>query len=130
MRAMDKVEHFEIPADDTKRATEFYESVFGWEQNPIPGVDYTRLLTIRLDEKTVSQRPFEVNGAVLKRNKTVTGPVVTVSVVDMDDTLKRIEKAGGKVLAGKTEFGNRGYTAYFRDTEGNVMGLWQLRVRT
>jgi len=124
---MDKVEHFEIPADDTRRAEEFYKSVFGWEQNPIPGVEYTRLLTIRVDEKAVSQRPFEVNGAILKRSKIVTEPVVTISVADMEDTLKRIEKAGGKVLVDKTEFGKRGYTAYFRDTEGNVMGLWQLR---
>ena len=91
------------------------------------GIDYTRLLTIKVDEKAVSQRPFEVNAAILKKDKIVTGPIITISVADMDDTLRRIEKAGGKVLVGKTEFGKRGYTAYFKDTEGNVMGLWQLR---
>jgi uncharacterized protein len=127
---MDKVEHFEIPADDVERATEFYRTVFKWELNPIPGVDYTRLLTIKVDEKTVLQRPFEVNGAILKRDKIVTGPVVTISVADMEDTLKKIEKSGAEILVGKTEFGNRGYIAYFKDTEGNVMGLWQVRARS
>ena len=89
---MDKVEHFEIPADDFSRATNFYMKVFGWELNPIPGVKYTRLLTIRVDEKIKLPRPFEVNGAIVKRTKQIATPVVTITVNDMDDALKRIEK--------------------------------------
>ena len=126
---MDKVEHFEIPADDADRAKSFYTKVFNWEPNPVPGVEYTRLLTIRVDAGTTSQRPFEVNGAIVKRSKNINGPVVTVSVADMNETLKRIEQEGGKILVGKTEFGDRGYTAYFKDTEGNAIGLWQLRTK-
>ena len=124
---MDKVEHFEIPADDLERALNFYKTVFNWELNPVPGVNYIRLLTIRVDDKVISQRPFEVNGAIVKRNSEVKGPVVTISVSDMDVTLEKVQMAGGSVVRGKTEFGKRGYTAYFKDTEGNVMGLWQLR---
>ena len=125
---MDKVEHFEIPADDTERALNFYQRVFDWELNPVPGVEeYIRLLTIRVDEKAVAKKPFEVNGAIGKRNENFTGPLVTISVGDMDSTLKKITREGGSVLVDKTEFGKRGYTALFRDTEGNVMGLWQLR---
>ena len=103
--------------------------VFGWELNPIPGVKYTRLLTIRVDEKIKLPRPFEVNGAIIKRTKEMATPVVTITVNDMDDALKRIEKEGGKIFVGKKEFGDRGYTAYFKDTEGNVMGLWQIRAK-
>jgi hypothetical protein len=40
-----------------------------------------------------------------------------------------MEKNGGKVLVGKAEFGTRGFTAYFEDTEGNVLGLWQVKVK-
>ena len=126
---MDKVEHFEIPADDTERALDFYRKVFNWELNPVPGVDYIRLLTIRVDSKYSSPRPFEVNGAIIKRDKMVTTPLVTISVDGMDSKIKKISDEGGKILVGKTEFGNRGYTAYFKDTEGNVMGLWQVRSR-
>ena len=126
---VDKVEHFEIPADDFSRATNFYMKVFGWEPNPVPGVEYARLLTIRIDEKIKLPRPFEVNGAIIKRTKEIATPVVTITVNDMDDTLKRIEKEGGKIFVGKKEFGDRGYTAYFKDTEGNVMGLWQIRAK-
>ena len=129
---MDKVEHFEIPADDQDRASKFYMTVFGWELNPIPGVNYARLLTKRVSERDVSPRPFEVNGAIVKRSKEVRSPVVTVSVDDMEATLRRIRGAGGKVIVRKAPFGNppRGYTAYFRDTEGNLMGLWQVAART
>ncbi len=28
---MDRVVHFEIPADDLERAKKFYGSIFGWE---------------------------------------------------------------------------------------------------
>jgi predicted enzyme related to lactoylglutathione lyase len=124
---MDKVEHFEIPADDHDRALKFYSEVFGWELNLIPGVQYTRLLTKRVSERDLSPRPFEVNGAIVERNEARKSPIITISVSDMDATLKMIEAKGGKVVSGKTPFGSRGYTAYFRDTEGNVLGLWQVR---
>ena len=92
---------FEIPADNVERATNFYMKVFKWELNPVPGVKYTRLLTIRVDDKVVLPRPFEVNGAIIKRTKEVTTPVVTVTVTDMDDTLKRIAKRAARYLLAK-----------------------------
>ena len=121
------VEHFEIPADNHDRALRFYREVFGWELNPVPGVKYTRLLTTRVSERDLSPRPFEVNGAIVERDKDRKAPIVTISVADMEASLKKIEEKGGKVVKGKTPFGSRGFTAYFQDTEGNLMGLWQLR---
>ncbi len=41
---MDKVVHFEIPAEDMARAKKFYLSVFNWEMNSIPDLDYTIIL--------------------------------------------------------------------------------------
>jgi len=128
---MDKVEHFEKPADDPERALKFYTSVFGWELNPVPGVEYTRFLTKRVSETYLGPRPFEVNGAIVKRSKEVRSPVVTISVADIEQTLKRISSEGGRVVVPKTPFGNppRGFTAYFMDTEGNTLGLWQIAQR-
>ncbi len=124
---LDKVEHFEIPADDHDRALTFYTRVFGWELNPVPGVEYTRLLTKRINEQDLSPRPFEVNGAIVPRSREVASPVVTISVADINETLRRVQEHGGMIVTDKTPFGTRGYTAHFRDTEGNVMGLWQVR---
>jgi predicted enzyme related to lactoylglutathione lyase len=38
--------------------------------------------------------------------------------------LKKIE-AGGVVVQPKTEIPNAGAFAYFKDTEGNVVGSWE-----
>jgi len=103
--------------------------VFGWELNLVPGVEYTRLLTIRVDEEMKLPRPFEVNGAIIKRTEQIATPIVTITVNDMNDALKRIEKEGGVIIIGKKEFGDGGHTAYFKDPEGNVMGLWQIEAR-
>ena len=34
---MDKVVHFEIPAEDLDRAQSFYHRVLGWDTNSVPG---------------------------------------------------------------------------------------------
>ena len=39
---MDKVVHFEIPADDLGRAQKFYKSGFGWNMDQFPGMEYIR----------------------------------------------------------------------------------------
>ena len=38
---MDKVVHFEIPADELERAQKFYKSIFGWDiiKTPMPGAE-------------------------------------------------------------------------------------------
>ena len=127
---MDKVEHFEIPVDNHERALRFYTEVFGWELNPAPGVEYTRLLTKRVNEKDLAPRPFEVNGALVQRDPQRRTPIITISVDDMEATLAKIVARGGEIVKGKTPFGSRGFTAYFQDSEGNVLGLWQVRSPT
>ncbi len=36
-----RVVHFEIPFDDGDRARSFYRDVFGWNVQPMPGMDYS-----------------------------------------------------------------------------------------
>jgi len=43
----------------------------------------------------------------------------------MDKAIEKITENGGKIVHEKTKVGDVGYTAYFKDTEGNVLGLWQ-----
>lgn len=42
---MDKVVHFEIPADDMDRAQKFYKTVFGWHIVAMPEYKYAMLHT-------------------------------------------------------------------------------------
>jgi hypothetical protein len=39
--------------------------------------------------------------------------------------LVEIEKHGGSPVGDKLPVGDMGFAAYFTDSEGNLMGLWQ-----
>ena len=121
-----KVVHFEIPADNLERAKSFYQKAFGWQINQYPGMEYHMVGTTPVDQKTqMPTEPGAINGGMTKRNDQVKNTVITVDVADIDLSLKSIEKLGGKVVQKKVPVANMGFTAYIKDTEGNVVGLWQ-----
>jgi len=62
---------------------------------------------------------------MVERNDSVKSPVIYISVENIDEAAATIEKNGGKVIQPKSPVGNFGFAAYFKDTEGNVVGLWQ-----
>jgi predicted enzyme related to lactoylglutathione lyase len=39
--------------------------------------------------------------------------------------MKKIEAGGGSVVTPRTPIPNMGAFAYFKDSEGNTMGLWE-----
>ena len=122
-----RVVHFEIPADNVERAKSFYKQAFGWDISQYPGMEYHMVNTAEVDQTT--RMPKEVgaiNGGMAKRNNdTNKTTVITVDVADIDAALKSIEKLGGKMVQKKQPVADMGFTAYFKDTEGNIVGLWQ-----
>ncbi|MEX0753610.1 MAG: VOC family protein [Actinomycetota bacterium] len=124
---MPKVTHFEIPADDLDRAKAFYASVFDWELVTVPmeNGEYTTIVTTPVDPQT--QRPTEpggINGGLTGRDW-VPGPVITIDVESIDDSLKQIESKGGTTVTPRTPIPGMGAFAYFKDPEGNQMGLFE-----
>lgn len=123
---MDKVVHFEIPADNLARAKKFYSSVFGWKLEDAPEMEYTMVSTVEVDPKTRMPRESgAINGGMMKRMEAVKGPVVTINVDDIDRAIEKVTKAGGKRVVDKQEVMGMGWNAYVKDTEGNVIGIWQ-----
>lgn len=125
---MDKVVHFEIPADDLGRAKEFYGSTFGWDLQDVDmsnGVTYTTLTTVPVDDKMMPTEPGSINGGMMQRSPDTSSPVITVGVDSIDDALKRVETGGGSVVTPRTEIPGKGAFAYFKDPEGNTLGLWE-----
>jgi predicted enzyme related to lactoylglutathione lyase len=122
---MDSVVHFEIPAKDPKRASTFYSNAFGWQFNQFPGFEYWSVGTTVSDKNGQSTTAGAINGGMGKKGGSLQVPTVTIGVEDIDATLKNVTKLGGKVAAKKSPVGDMGFTAYFEDTEGNVIGLWQ-----
>ena len=122
---MSGVVHFEIPADDQERARGFYRGAFDWRLEVMPDLGYTNVMTTPVDETT--QAPLEpgaINGGMFERTVDLPNPILTVDVDDIDAALGRITELGGAVVQAKTAIPGMGYFGYFRDTEGNVLGLW------
>src|SRR6478735_6237429 len=101
-----KVVHFEIPFDDGDRARKFYSEAFGWTINEIPDLHYTIVQTGPTEESGFPSDVGYIGGGMLRRESPTDRPVITIDVDDIDDM---------------------GWAAYFKDVEGNLMGLWQAR---
>lgn len=126
---MGKVVHFEIPTDDITRAKEFYGSIFGWQLQDMQGDAmglYTIAMTTPVDQETQTPtEPGAINGGLMKRSADTPSPVITIDVDAIDDALKQVEAGGGSTVQARTEIPGMGAFAYFKDTEGNVLGLWE-----
>ena len=125
---MDGVVHFEIPAEDLDRAQQFYAAAFGWESHTMPmgeGTHYTTVTTIPVDPTTMMPtQPGAINGGLVQRSEAMSAPIVTIGVASIDDALTNVTSSGGSIVVPRTEVSG-GAFAYFNDSEGNLMGLWE-----
>lgn len=125
---MDPVVHFELPVKDLARAKEFYGSVFGWNLMDHPMADgstYVGCRSTAVDEKTF--KPLEagaINGGMMLRTDKVQTPVFAVKVPSVDQRIKDVVAAGGRLVTPKIDLGI-GFYAYVADPEGTVIGLWE-----
>jgi predicted enzyme related to lactoylglutathione lyase len=115
---MPRVIHFEVNADDPKRAVEFYRKVFGWKINKWEGPAEYWLVS------TGDEKQPGIGGAIMERMDKAT-TVNTIDVTSVDEYVKRIVKAGGKQVSKKNAIPGIGYFAYCADTEGNIFGIMQ-----
>ncbi|USX54392.1 VOC family protein [Lentzea sp. HUAS12] len=117
---MSRVVHFEIPVDEPRRAAAFYRAVFGWQAQDWGGADYWPMAT--------GEQPGVgpgAEGALTPRAEAPEGVLVYVAVDDVDAAVKSAEHAGGSVVTGKTAIPSIGWSAHVRDSEGNLIGLFQ-----
>ena len=119
------VVHFEIPVDDPERAYAFYRAAFDWRIDAMPGMGYAMVGTAPADESGRPSEPGAINGGMLRRSGQVPSPVITVEVDEIDAALESIESLGGTTVEGRQPVMDMGWSAYAKDTEGNVIGLWQ-----
>jgi hypothetical protein len=120
-----RVVHFEVPFDDADRASSFYRDVFDWQLQPMPEMKYTIVSTGPMSDEGMPAEPGYIGGGMMQREAPVSTPVITMQVDDIDATLIAVEKHGGTAVGQKLQVGEMGFAAYFNDSEGNLMGLWQ-----
>ena len=96
---MNPVVHFEMPMEDAKRASDFYNNVFGWDMKgmgPESG-NYVLAGTTEADDKGRPTMPGAINGGFFpKKDSPAALPMLVISVDDIKEHMKKIEAAGGK----------------------------------
>ena len=120
-----QVVHFEVPYDDAARARSFYSEVFGWDIQPVPEFEYNFVQTGPMTDEGMPAGPGYIGGGMFQREEPVGTPVITIDVEDMTKALATIAEHGGAVVREPSPVGDMGIAAYFTDSEGNLMGLWQ-----
>jgi uncharacterized protein len=125
---MDPVVHFEFPYKDPRRMATFYESAFGWQTKELgqESGDYVLATTTETDERG-PKRVGAINGGFFPRKQDWPDqhPSVVIAVEDISRSMKKVAKAGGKVLGEPMEIPGIGQYVSFTDSEGNRVAMLQ-----
>lgn len=115
---MGRVVHFDVPVDVPERASEFYQDAFGWDVHRWGPVEYWPM-------SAGEDAGPGAEGALTMRRDAPEGILVYIAVDDIDTAMKRVEAAGGELDGDKMAIPAIGWSAHVRDSEGNLIGLFQ-----
>lgn len=110
---------FEIPTQDLDRAVRFYETVLG--------VHLKREVFGGVPHAIFPAGDSDASGALIQdghRKPSVEGTLIYLDAAGkLDDCVERLRGAGGTLMLPKTDIGDPGFIAVFRDSEGNSVAL-------
>lgn len=113
---------FEIPVLNMDRAKKFYDEVFQITIAIHDLGEFKMGWFPHAPDKTGSPGSLVLNKMYIPSD--TAGPLLYFSCEDVTDELKRVEKAGGKIMQVKTEIGaGHGFMALMKDSEGNRIAL-------
>ena len=107
--------HFEMGYKDAGKAQQFFAGLFDWKFEEFGPV---RMIATGSDEgitghlSTPGKEPHNYC-------------VVYVQVDDLQESLDKAEKLGGKTMIPPTPVPGMGNFAWLNDPEGNIVGLWK-----
>jgi len=126
---MGPVVHFEMPYDDKNRMADFYAKAFGWKAEFFGEEmgNYVVAITSEGDEKGRPKERGMINGGFYERPKDEMGqhPSVVISVENIQESIKKINQEGGKVVGEPMDIPGVGLYVSFIDTEGNRVSILQ-----
>ena len=107
--------HVEFSALDREASVKFYADLFGWKIESIPEMNYATF------------EPGEGVGGGLNpvQDENPAGTVIVyIGTDDIDASLAKAQKLGGKAIVPKTEIPGMGWFGIFLDPTGNKIGLY------
>ncbi len=129
MAKMDPVVHFEMPYTNHERLMGFYGKVFGWQIQKLGNEmgDYVLAGTAETDENRMVKKPGAINGGFFPKASMpgVAYPSVVIAVENIQASMEKVTKAGGKVHDKPMDIPGIGKYVAITDTEGNRVGILQ-----
>lgn len=111
--------HVELSTTDLEASRTFYQEIFGWTVEDVPGMEGYALFT------TPDGLGGGLNSGPDADPPSTQGPILHIEVTDIEAALERIAGFGGRMLLPKTKISDDfGYFALFLDNVGNRLGLW------
>jgi uncharacterized protein len=113
----------DLATNDPNAAKRFYSELFGWasKDSQVPGGGTNTMFFLR-------DRPMASAYQMNEGQKQMGVPpswVCYVATKNADETLKAVERAGGKVLVPAFDMMDLGRMAMFADPTGAMLSLWQ-----
>lgn len=110
------ITHIDIPVADMQRARAFYQTLFGWQIEEVPGYEGYPMW----------QAPNQISGGGLApRSEDFTQPRSYVEVDSIADTVAKAVENGGTVLMDRQPISETSWWAVLQDPDGNVIGLYE-----
>jgi predicted enzyme related to lactoylglutathione lyase len=115
---MSRIVHFDISSKNPQKTVDFFTKVFGWKFNTWGGPMEYWLITTGPEDKP------GINGG-LSKGEPLSTVVNTIDVESLDETMKKIEANGGKIIQTKGPIPGVGWYAAFIGPDGNAFGIMQ-----
>ncbi len=109
-----KIENIVYPVSDLAQAKTLFRTLLGVD----PYVDSAYYVGYKVGDREIGLDPYG-------HSKGITGPVVYVSVADIQSSLKQLLEAGAQEVQAVQDVGGGLLIASVKDADGNDIGLRQ-----
>jgi predicted enzyme related to lactoylglutathione lyase len=109
----------DLTSSDAAGSRKFYAELFGWQIEVSPNPEYGGYATAKLGGKDVAGiSPAQSPGDP-------TAWMIYIGTLDAEGLARKVEEAGGKVIAPPFAVGDQGRMAVFQDPSGAFISAWQ-----
>jgi predicted enzyme related to lactoylglutathione lyase len=111
----------DLATSDPAAARDYYAKLFGWKVEVNPDPQYGGYALAKISGKDVA------GIGPTQMDEQPSAWTVYIGTPDAAETAKKMEAAGGKVIAPVMEVGDQGHMAIVQDPSGAFLGLWQAK---
>ena len=123
---MTRVTQFEIHATDPEVLATFYAGIFGWQFHRWEGpMEFWSIITGSDAEPGINGGLVRRRGPQAAEGQPVNAFVCTATVASVEDSLSKVLEMGGTIALPRMAIPGIGWLAYFKDPDGNIVGVTQ-----